>query len=831
MDTASFFRMVSAGVSVAALAAPMAAQAQVTPVMFQAVEQPVAAPSRVVSLNPTGRDIVLTVPAKDGATYLGDMPLTIGADQSVRFPIERALQLLSEVLAPDVLLSLRANLPGPQVTPADFAPSGIGVAYDPQRLELVFTIPVERRASRSVAVSAIDRERVGQMRRPEDFSFYVNVRSSVDIIEEGFDKGIENPVMLVDGAARLGRVVAESDAIYSPGSFGRDFQRLGSRLVFDDLDSLTRFTAGDLETTGRGFQSAPDLAGVSASRAYGVLNPQQVIRPRGDRSFTLDRPSTVEVLVNGQQVRRLQLAPGNYDLRDFPFAQGGNDIRLNVLDDTGRSEILRFNIFLDQTQLAAGLSEYGFYAGVKSPLGRGGPNYSDDPMFSGYYRRGLSDYVTLGANFQADGHSAMGGVEAVFATAVGTLGFQAAASTMDFGGQGYAVQATFQRLIQTGDGKSDTLNLFVERRSKDFGPVSIFLPQNPFEFEAGGGYSHTFNDRLFAGVDARYGRGRGTRPDVVSLRLTSGLRISSTATFSLEGRYVEDSQGKEVSAFASLTVRLGRNSTVRGEFDSRNSRARASFQTLNGSGVGSYNVTADVERSDFGSGVNVNANYFTNRAELGFSHFGVFAGDFGRSISQRSTLRAASSLAIAGGEVAIGRPIYDSFAIVKPHRSLGKASVVVDPTSYGQTASTGALGTAIAPSLSSYAERTVTVDVENAAPGVDVGTGTFRLFPAYRSGYRLEVGSDYNVTAMGTMLDVDGQPLALVSGTATELDKPGSEPVILFTNRQGRFGATGLAPGRWRLQMNDENKSVYVIEIPAGATGLARIGEIRPNGN
>jgi len=87
-----------------------------------------------------------------------------------------------------------------------------------------------------------------------------------------------------------------------------------------------------LEPQGRGFQAVPDIAGVSIFRSYSVLNPQQVIRPRGDRTFRLERPSTVEVIVNGQQVRRLQLAPGNYNLPDFPFAQGGNHLRLNGLD-------------------------------------------------------------------------------------------------------------------------------------------------------------------------------------------------------------------------------------------------------------------------------------------------------------------------------------------------------------------------------------------------------------------------------------------------------------------------------------------------------------------
>jgi outer membrane usher protein len=70
--------------------------------------------------------------------------------------------------------------------------------------------------------------------------------------------------------------------------------------------------------------------------------------------------------------------------------------------------------------------------------------------------------------------------------------------------------------------------------------------------------------------------------------------------------------------------------------------------------------------------------------------------------------------------------------------------------------------------------------------------------------------------------------LALVSGTATAVPHPDHPPVTLFTNRLGRFGATGLAPGQWRLEMLDDAKSVYLIDIPKDAKGVVRLGEIKP---
>lgn len=789
-----------------------------------------AAPAaRAQRLNPTGRAIVLTVPAKDGATYLGDMPLTIGADDSLTFPAERTLQLLEPLLAPEVTTALRANLAGKtNLSPADLASAGISVDYNPRTLELTFAIPVEKRASRRLSVSALDQPSVGNFVAPLDYSGYLNIRSSVDFYEEGPDTGFQEPVFLLNGAINLKGVVLETDAIWIPGSMGADFQRLGSRYVYDDTKNLVRFTLGDLEAQGRGFQAAPDIAGISIFRSYSVLNPQQIIRPRGDRTFRLERPSTVEVIINGQQVRRLQLAPGNYNLRDFPFAQGGNDIRLNVIDDTGRSEMLRFNVFLDQTQLAKGLDEFGLYVGVKAPLGPHGPVYSDEWVATGFYRKGISETVTLGANFQADDSIQMVGAEAVFGTPIGSFGTHVAYSRTDGFGDGFAVQATFQRLIQHRDGQADTFNLFFEHRSRRFAPVTFFLADNQYDYEIGGGYTHAFTPDFYMGAQGRYSHGRGINPDVHSYSLTAGWRISPAATLSAEARYAEDSRGNEFSGFVTLTVRLGRSSSVRADYDTRDNRTRLSYQTMHGSGVGSYNVTADIERSDFGSNVGLNANYFTNRAELGLSHYGTFAGDFGTSTSQRTTFRLGTSVAFGGGEVSIGRPIYDSFAIVKPHKSLKEANVVVEPTPYGFTAETGKMKTATMPNLSSYSERTLTVDTDGAPAGTDIGQGSFKLFPRYRSGYMLQVGSDYSVTAMGVMYDADGEVVSLVSGKATELAHPDRPAVTLFTNRQGRFGATGLAPGQWRIEMLDAKKSVYVITIPEDAEGVVRLGDIKP---
>jgi outer membrane usher protein len=773
----------------------------------------------------------VTVPAKDGPVYLGDIVLTIDANDRVEFSAQRLLDLLANVVDTEVIRTLQANFAGKtSLSPADFAASGITLRYNPQELALELDIASERRARKTVQVAPLNPDQIGSFAQPAGFSSYVNVRSNFDYDHEGRDTGFSSPTLLLDGAARIAGIVGETDAIWQPGTKGVDFQRLGSRLVYDDTKNLMRVSAGDLQPLARGFQSAPDIAGVSFFRSYSVLQPQTIIRPRGDRRFRLDRASTVEVQVNGQIVRRLQLAPGNYDLRDFPFTQGANDIRLSILDDAGRTELLRFNVFLDQSQLASGLSEFGFYAGVLAPLGQRGPIYSDELAFTGFYRRGLSDFLTVGANAQADEHSRLAGVEAVLATGIGTLGLNFSLSHLDNVGAGLGATVTFQRLINRGAGRADSINLSLETRSRDFGSLGTARPDNPFSWEVGGGYSHAFSDFVYGGIDGRYGRGRGEQRDIYNIRGTLGWRVSQQISITTDVRFERDSLGSRVSGLLSVTTRLGRFSSVRADYDTRFDRARLSYNELQGQGVGSYNIAADLERSNFGSGANALVNYFANRAELGFSHFSTFTSGFGSSTGQRTSLRAATSLAFADGAFSLGRPIFDSFALVKGHRSLKAASIIVEPSPFGYTAATGLLGAATQPNLSSYAERTVTIDAPSAPSGLDLGQGSFRLFPPYRSGYRLIVGSAYGVTALGRLLNAEGEPIILISGQATELSNPNREPVVLFTNREGRFGAFGLAPGRWRLKMLDEQSSEYVIEIPKDAEGVVRLGDVRPSG-
>lgn len=784
-------------------------------------------------INTTGRTINLTVPMKDGAYDLGDVILTIDPQDHITFSAQRTLDLLSKVLDPNVLNTLRSRWTGQSsLSPDSFNDTGIGVAYDPKRLELVMIIPASLRANRSVSVAAFDQQRMGTFLKPAGFDAYLNIRGNVNWIGAGNDRGVQDPVFALNGAARWNGLIFESEGVWQPGVDGHEFQRQGSRFVYDDMKDLIRFTAGDLQPVGQGFQSVPDMAGISIFRSYGTLEPEYIARPRGDQQFTLTRTSTIEVYVNGQLVRRLQLNPGNYNARDFPFAQGSNNVILNIIDDSGARQTLRFNSFFDQTMLAPGLQEFGLYVGVMSPLGPDGPRYTSDMAYSGFYRRGLNKWLTLGVNAQGDEHNDMAGVSGVIAFPVGVVTVDAAVSRVEGFGNGSAVAVSFQRLFQTSDGRSSSLNLFFNSRSKTFGTVSDFAPNNPYTFESGGSYTQAINQYLYAGLEARFSEGRATNPDVATYRGTLGWRVTPTVAATFDAIYDDtlvSGSRKNFSVVVSLTKRLTPWSSIRGDYDSRYDRSQVTYQAISGQGVGSWNVNADYEHTPNSNGINGTFNYFADRAEIGISHFSNFDSGFSSATSSTTTFRFASSIAVADGVWSIGRPIYDAFAIVKPYQTLKGADVLVNPSPFGFDADTGHLGTAIEPTLTAYAQRTIPVDVVNAPAGFDIGKGAYRMFPPHRGAYVLQVGSAYSVTAIGRLLGADGAPVALIAGKAIEVGHPEREPVEIFTNREGRFGASGLRAGDWRIEMpTSDGVTVYILHVPERTIGALRAGDLMP---
>lgn len=189
-----------------------------------------------------------------------------------------------------------------------------------------------------------------------------------------------------------------------------------------------------------------------------------------------------------------------------------------------------------------------------------------------------------------------------------------------------------------------------------------------------------------------------------------------------------------------------------------------------------------------------------------------------------------SSVAYAGGKVALGRRIGDSFAILYPHETLGNRRVITgDDLDGGRyNASSGVLGPALDNALGSYVNQSLRYDVVDAPAGYDIGEGILRLRPTYKSGYAYEVGTDAYVSALGTLVGDGEVPLALVSGRLRPANEPDATPVPFFTNTVGRFAMQGLRPGvRYRVELLTDPRQTFEFEVPADSDGLLNLQRVQ----
>ena len=807
----------------------------------KAADEPSAPTPR---LNTTGRAVDLQVPFKDGGREIGSVLVRIDEADNVSVDAAGVLPLLENLFDQDVLDSLSDAAVDGRLTPASFEAAGLDLAFDPGLLELQLMTPVDRRRDQVVSLAS-ERQTAGIVENASDIAAYVNIFTGVthtegERTEDDSDYGAFDQFLLdLETSVSAFGPVLESEFSYEDDELNGEgaFFRTGTRVIIDDQERANRYAAGDLLIAGRGFQDSLDILGVGIARRY-ALQPGRNVRPTGRREFTIERASNVDVVVNGRVLRRLRLDPGTYDLRDIPLANGGNDIELVIEDDAGAIERIDFSSYYDFSLLAPGEVDFGMGAGIASDAGSRSPDYlEDEPVASVYVRTGLSPSLTAGVNGQIASSRRQAGIEMTVPLIVGNLAVDAAGSHSDDVGYGAAFGLDYAYIFGSQDPLNRSLVFSAEAVTADFDGVD---PEEDSDLDDQDvlndriadlslNYSQSLIASMRGSLGGRYSFGRGDEDDRASVNLGLFGPLGRSANWSLRSEYRvdDDSDTDAASIFASIRIPLSFDQDVSFSFDSRSDEVRGDYAYQGGSRVGSLGASLGVARSgDEDFSVDAGADYIGNRFRAAIDHDTRFVELDGDDRTSTTRVRAETAIAFADGQVAVGRPVAESFAILSAHPTLEDRTVFADPTDNGDLATSGWLGPALVPTIGTYGSRRLDVDVDDLPPGYDLGAGAFTLEPRYGSGYALEVGSAATVTAMGTLEYDDGEPVALVAGQAHHRDDESFEPVLMFTNRAGRFAISGLKPGPYQLKLNDAEGTSIDIDIPDDAIGLHRAGVI-----
>ena len=195
------------------------------------------------------------------------------------------------------------------------------------------------------------------------------------------------------------------------------------------------------------------------------------------------------------------------------------------------------------------------------------------------------------------------------------------------------------------------------------------------------------------------------------------------------------------------------------------------------------------------------------------------------TVSAGASFEIGTAIAFAGGEVALSRPINDAFVIVKPNPVLEGVVIGVNPALGGYAAETSGLGAAVVPNLEPYRVHRVTLDAPSLPAGYGLGPASYTLLPTFKSGTLLRVGDEGTVFLRGT-LQRDGAPLEFAVGELLSIDAPERTPIVVMTNRSGRFSAMGLRPGRYTVRLSGPTTGSATLVIPRGTSGIHVIGTI-----
>ncbi len=761
----------------------------------------------------------------------GEMGINIGADpNTISWNATSFLETLGATVKPELQAQLKILSTQGPFSPETLKTLNIETQFNPQDLTLnIVLTPAQLRTNVVTTKSNRNNLDSSPTVNPAKISGYVNMRGNLgwNWISERDETGRQPLALSWDGVMNLNGWVLEGRADFTEDGTPR-WRRGDLRLTHDWPTLAMRASAGEISTPTTGYQRGQAILGLSAARQFGI-QPDRITRPISTYEFFLEAPSEVEIYINGDKDRTLDLPAGTQDLRDLSLGAGVNDIELVITDPVGRVQRLQFFAPTASQLLAPGLQQFAYSFGV--PVTKDGETriYNwDDPLLTASHRWGLSNTLTSGAYLQARLNQQLLGWDGAWATTLGSFDWDLALSRDPSLGLGYAGKLNYN-YRRAGDTHNRALGLGLEYRSPDFLSVGEAEANNDTALEARLTYSQTLFEKIRANLGARYQWGRGDRNGDrnnayrlnlgLSRPIGPGRNLGITLSHEQREDGSTDNQAKvnfsmSFSPRQGQTMRLSTDADLGGFSKQQinwNYNPRAAFNSIK------TGATLNYTPEDWD--VNQRMSWQGHRAQLELQN--KVEGNTGSWLdpaSMESNLTFGSAIAFADGHWGFSRPINGSFALLVPHPTLKDIDVEINPSRSGAAATIDTWGAAILPGLSEYRLNTVNLDAPELPLGYSLGRSSHRLRPSYRRGTLITVGNDATVFLRGILQTAEGTPLELATGEVIALNDPHWKPITLFTNRVGKFALEGFKPGRYTIRLTSGEQLEFTI--PETATGV-----------
>ncbi|MFH0258236.1 hypothetical protein ACGRL8_14690 [Vibrio rumoiensis] len=632
------------------------------------------------------------------------------------------------------------------------------------------------------------------------FNFYYTHTHNLDDTSQYSDS-----LALRTGIA-LGPLTLEDGHTFSRNSMTEEMriQRDASRLMYDLPNNYGFIQVGDYYSDTQIQQLNPgDIFGLSYS--YQPQYLRDYYRPNSV-PIVLESTSIVTIKINGEDFRRIRLAPGQYNLRDLPIDNGVNEVEVSYIDQGGSEVVKYYNLVNVPEILLAGSLETQWTAGYVQYYNDEGVKELNDevPAAQMVLSYGLTSWWTISpkVEWQQD--------------------------VQDYNLlHNFAVGDNFFTL-ETG---------LKQTQESDFykGKVSYYLPETAWGAlnNTNISYEYSYQEPIIGYQTQQY------------IRFSTGLNLpmkNGYMSFNGYSRF-DDNVNVENSLALNTSYRL---------WDYLSLGLNLRWKETNGDSEESFAISANIPISLFDQRFSVSSRYDSNKEHsenaLSFYHYGLDQswrgtvnlrdqeydgadfyykkyGDYlngnirlssNNEIDTENRTRVGSvgletGIAFSGTNVAWTSPVSSGFSIVTlddkdddyrlVKNDYGRVSIV--PKAQGGSKS-------LVTEVSNRRERLIEVNTRELAFDKELEFSQFVVKGGLRRGSSVNLEMIKGLLVSG-QLEVQGKPLVDVVGEFVSED--GSRSFPFYTGSQGEFELDMIPKGQYELSFYDEQYQSQTVNI------------------
>jgi outer membrane usher protein len=630
--------------------------------------------------------------------------------------------------------------------------------------------------------------------------------------------------------------------------------RLDSTYSYSDVDALRQYRLGDFITGGLGWTRPVRLGGIQISSNFS-LQPDLVTFPLPSVSGSAAVPSTVDLLVNGNQLLSRQIQAGPFQIPQLPVVTGAGTLSMTVTNALGQQTVVSLPFYASDALLSPGLQTYSAQAGaIRRNYGVASNDYGDLAA-SGTYRRGLLPWLTVEGSAEGTAGTVAAGAGIIVNLGNFAVLNVAGAGSTGSGRQGGGILGqTGPNPAVIGNGRSGwQSSIGVQRigRVFSFGATANFASHNYRDIAAMNGdpvprlqlnVSGGLSLGRYGSLGVAYVRSdRDSAPDPFQVYVPPGTVLSQDSTtaggisyfqpaqkahvlslsysvqiwkFSLYATGFRDSAPQGTSGvLVGLTIPLGERSSAGVSVGSGSSwpyeqvQAQQSPVTIGDWGYQALGANADQSTHEFG--------------ELQYkSPWGLVSAGADR-INTNTTAQAEvqGAVSFVDGGWFPSNSINDSFAVVDTN-GLKNVEVLDENRDVGRTDSAGRL---IVPDLRSFDLNHIAIDPSDVPLDASIDVTTREVRPQDRSGVVVRFPVHFNHGALVRL--VDGAGIAIPVGSTATLQPNGESVPVGY---DGDAYVVDLAPlNRLRVEQPQGARCTVSFAYRPVAGQIPTIGPLR----